>query len=199
MSKPTERDIARIRARQAREDFNIFSRLPAVYAASRSQGQKFLQKGGGLSIVEWRTLWDLHEVGPMTIRDLATIQRADHSLLSRALPEMRRKGFVTMRRDVQDGRQTIVEIADGGRAAYVRAAPVMARRRAALRGYARSGPEPSTATVRRGAISSIVVSIRPRVLAMCCAQARASERSRSASCWSRSGWRRWGWRKNPAR
>lgn len=134
MSKPTERDIARIRARQAREDFNIFSRLPAVYAASRSQGQKFLQKGGGLSIVEWRTLWDLHEVGPMTIRDLATIQRADHSLLSRALPEMRRKGFVTMRRDVQDGRQTIVEIADGGRAAYERAAPVMARRRAALRG-----------------------------------------------------------------
>ncbi|MDE4174478.1 MarR family transcriptional regulator [Phaeobacter sp. PT47_59] len=134
MSKPTERDIAGIRARQAREDYNLFSRLPAVYAASRSQGQKFLQKGGGLSIVEWRTLWDLHEVGPMTIRDLATIQRADHSLLSRALPEMRRKGFVTMRRDVQDGRQTIVEIAEAGRAAYERAAPVMARRRAALRG-----------------------------------------------------------------
>jgi DNA-binding MarR family transcriptional regulator len=134
MSKPNERDIAGIRARQAREDYNLFSRLPAVYAASRSQGQKFLQKGGGLSIVEWRTLWDLHEVGPMTIRDLATIQRADHSLLSRALPEMRRKGFVTMRRDTEDGRQTIVEIAEAGRAAYERAAPVMARRRAALRG-----------------------------------------------------------------
>lgn len=133
MNKPTERDIARIRARQAREDYNIFSRLPAVYAASRSQGQKFLQQGGGLSIVEWRTLWDLHEVGPMTIRDLAAIQRADHSLLSRALPEMRRKGFVTMRRDVEDGRQMIVEIAEAGRAAYERAAPVMARRRAALR------------------------------------------------------------------
>ena len=69
----------------------------------------------------------------MTIRDLAAIQRADHSLLSRALPEMRRKGFVTMRRDVEDGRQMIVEIAEAGRAAYERAAPVMARRRAALR------------------------------------------------------------------
>ncbi|MBE1296191.1 MAG: winged helix DNA-binding protein [Rhodobacteraceae bacterium] len=133
MSKPTERDIARIRARQAHEDHNIFSRLPAVYAASRSQGQKFLQHGGGLSIVEWRTLWDLCEVGPMTIRDLAAIQRTDHSLLSRALPEMRRKGFVTMHRDAKDGRQMIVEIAEAGRAAYETAAPVMARRRAALR------------------------------------------------------------------
>jgi DNA-binding MarR family transcriptional regulator len=47
---------------------------------------------------------------------------------------MRRKGFVTMRRDTEDGRQTIVEIAEAGRAAYERAAPVMARRRAALRG-----------------------------------------------------------------
>ncbi|MBE9639977.1 MarR family winged helix-turn-helix transcriptional regulator [Salipiger mangrovisoli] len=133
MTTATERDEARIAARQAREDYNLFSRLPAIYAASRMQGQQFLQHGGGLSIVEWRTLWDLHEVGPMTIRDLATIQRADHSLLSRALPDMRRKGYVTMRRDEGDGRQTIVEIAPAGRAAYDRAAPVMARRRAALR------------------------------------------------------------------
>lgn len=133
MTNASKRDAARIAQRRAREDYNVFSRLPAIYAASRSQGQQFLQRGGGLSIVEWRTLWDLHEVGPMTIRDLAATQRADHSLLSRALPEMRRKGYVTMRRDEGDGRQTIVEIAPPGRAAYARAAPVMARRRAALR------------------------------------------------------------------
>ncbi len=133
MTKASERNAARIAARQAREGYNVFSRLPVVYAASRSQGQQFLQRGGGLSIVEWRTLWDLHEVGPMTIRDLSAIQRADHSLLSRALPAMARKGYVTMRRDEGDGRQTIVEIAPAGRAAYDRAAPVMARRRAALR------------------------------------------------------------------
>ena len=128
-----ERDIERIRARQAREDFNVFSRLPAVYAASRTQGQQLLQASSGLSIVEWRTLWDLHEVGPMTIRDLAAIQRTDHSLLSRALPEMRRKGYVTMNRSQEDGRQTIVALTDAGEEAYSRAAPTMTRRRAALR------------------------------------------------------------------
>jgi DNA-binding MarR family transcriptional regulator len=69
----------------------------------------------------------------MTIKDLASMQRADPSLLSRALPEMRRKGFVTMRRSETDSRQTIVEVSQAGRAAYDRAAPVMARRRAALK------------------------------------------------------------------
>lgn len=133
MAIAKERDFERLEARRKREDFNVFSRLPAVYAASRTQGQNLLQKGGGLSIVEWRTLWDLHEVGPMTIRDLASIQRSDHSLLSRALPEIRRKGYVTMRRSSEDGRQTIVAVTQAGRKAYEQAAPIMKCRRAALR------------------------------------------------------------------
>ena len=123
----------RVRARKTREDTNLFSRLPAVYSASRTQGQRCLQHGGGLSIVEWRTLWDLAEAGPMTIRDLADVQRADHSLVSRALPEMRKKGYVAMHRDARDGRQTIVDLTEKGRAAYETAAPIMRRRREALR------------------------------------------------------------------
>ncbi len=133
MVKHSAEHLERLHRRHRSETFNIFARLPAVYAASRVQGQRFLQRGGGLSIVEWRTLWDLHEVGPLTIRELAHIQRADHSLLSRALPDMKRKGYVTMRRDETDGRQTIVELAPAGRDAYENAAPVMKRRREALR------------------------------------------------------------------
>jgi DNA-binding MarR family transcriptional regulator len=113
--------------------FNVFSRLPSAYAASRTQGQKFLKRAGRLSIVEWRTLWDLHEGGAMTIRELAEIQHADHSLVSRALPKMLEKGYVKMARDGQDGRQTIVELAEAGRLAYERAAPIMKERRKALR------------------------------------------------------------------
>lgn len=133
MSIDSRIDLDRIRRRQTREDTNIFSRLPSVYSASRKQGQKLLQIGGGLSIVEWRTLWDLNEGGPMTIRDLAAIQRTDHSLLSRALPDMRRKGYVNMERSEVDGRQTVVELTEHGRQAYETAAPIMARRREALR------------------------------------------------------------------
>ena len=133
MTEEAQINAAQIRARMEREGLNIFGRLPAVYAASRMQSRKFLEIGGGLSVVEWRTLWDLVEAGPLTIRDLAAIQRADHSLLSRALPDMRDKGYVTMYRSASDGRQTIVEITPKGRAAYDRAAPVMASRRAALK------------------------------------------------------------------
>jgi DNA-binding MarR family transcriptional regulator len=133
MTTKIETDADQIRARKEREGLNIFSRLPAVYAASRMQSRHFLEIGGGLSVVEWRTLWDLAEAGPLTIRDLAAIQRADHSLLSRALPEMRKKGFVTMQRDALDGRQTIVELTRQGRGAYEKAAPIMAKRRASLK------------------------------------------------------------------
>ncbi|PYG26688.1 MarR family winged helix-turn-helix transcriptional regulator [Pelagimonas varians] len=133
MTKSAERDVARIRARQAREDTNVFARLASIYAASRKQAQRLLKGGGGISIVEWRTIWDLHEAGPMTISDLASTQRADHSLLSRALPRMQEKGLVDMRRAADDGRQTIVTLTDEGRRAYDLAAPVMGRRRAALR------------------------------------------------------------------
>ncbi len=134
MAKHSDWQAERIRARRMRESQNLFSRLPATYAASRTQGQRFLQHAGGLSIVEWRVLWNLTEAGPMSIRDMAEIQRTDHSLLSRALPEMRRKGFVTMERDPEDGRQMIVAIAPAGRAAYDFAAPIMQKRRDALRG-----------------------------------------------------------------
>lgn len=133
MTKHIKPAPERLHARRAFEDLNVFSRLPAVYAASRKQGQRFLKIGGGLSIVEWRTLWDLFEAGPMTIRELAALQRTDHSLLSRALPAMREKGFVSMVQDDSDKRQTLVALTQTGRAAYERAAPIMARRRAALR------------------------------------------------------------------
>lgn len=133
MAKRDENRAALLRKRFLREEQNLFSRLPATYAASRKQGQNILQIAGGLSIVEWRTLWDLSEAGPLTIRELAEIQRADHSLLSRALPDMRKKGLVTMNRDQEDGRQTIVDLTEAGRAAYKTAAPFMKRRRDALR------------------------------------------------------------------
>ncbi|MFS4580065.1 MarR family winged helix-turn-helix transcriptional regulator [Phaeobacter sp. C3_T13_0] len=133
MIKPPISKSERIKARRAREDVNIFSRMPAAYAASRSQAAKFLQRAGGLSVVEWRVLWDLTEAGPLSIREMASIQRVDHSQLSRALPGMRQKGFVTMERDEIDGRQMNVTLTDAGQAAYAQTAPIMKQRREGLR------------------------------------------------------------------
>ncbi|WP_290770863.1 MarR family transcriptional regulator [Hoeflea sp.] len=133
MKQPSARQAERISQRREREEQNLFSRLPAAYAASRLQGQRVLQRAGGLSIVEWRVLWDLYEAGPMTIRDLAEIQRTDHSQLSRALPAMQKKQFVTMTRDSADGRQIVVALTETGRRAYETTAPTMKLRREALK------------------------------------------------------------------
>ncbi len=132
MTGDQERDVKRIEARAEAARTNLFGRMAAIYAASRKQAQDLLQVGGGISIVEWRTLWDLHEGGPMTIGDLALTQSTDHSQLSRALPQMRQKGLVSMRQAAQDGRQTIVSLTDRGREAYQCAMPIMGTRRACL-------------------------------------------------------------------
>lgn len=131
MTKP-DQDRKRLDVRRRRETANLFSRVSATYAASRSQAQRLLKAGGGLSIVEWRILWDVLEAGPITVRELADLQKSDHSLISRILPKMVKSGLITITRDTKDGRQTLVDLTQQGIAAYEKAAPVMAKRRAAL-------------------------------------------------------------------
>ena len=83
--------------RPARENlFARFARFAVTYAASRLQGQRFLQAAGIFSIIEWRGPFNLSDVGPGTIRGLAGIHRTDHLQLSRDLPAMRDKEFVNI-------------------------------------------------------------------------------------------------------
>ncbi|MEL6585510.1 MAG: MarR family transcriptional regulator [Pseudomonadota bacterium] len=122
----------RVAARKASQDGNLFGRLSASAIASRGQAQRLLTAGPGLSITEWRILWDLAEAGPLSIQDMATIQRTDHSLISRALPAMRQKGIVETTRNTEDKRQSLVMLTAQGRAVYDSAAPIMQLRRDTL-------------------------------------------------------------------
>ena len=123
---------ARVAARKASQDKNLFGRLSAAAIASRSQAQRLLLSTGGLSITQWRILWDLHEAGPLSVQDIASIQGTDHSLISRALPVMREKGYVTATPNSGDKRQSLVEMTPEGRKAYTTSAPIMQARRARL-------------------------------------------------------------------
>ncbi len=132
MEEEVEARARRVARRKADQDANPFGRVQTAAAASRAQAQRLL-KASGLSILEWRVLWDLSEAGPLTVRDLASIQRADHSLISRALPAMRKRGLVAEVGGVRDRRRTLVALTEAGRAAFGVAAPVMRARRDALR------------------------------------------------------------------
>lgn len=134
MDQEAQARARRVAQRKARQDRNLFGRMQAAAAASRAQAQRFLKAGGELSILEWRVMWDLEEAGPLTVRDIANIQRSDHSLISRALPAMRARGYVVAVPGAQDGRRTLIALTEAGRAAFKAAAPVMQARRAGLRG-----------------------------------------------------------------
>lgn len=94
MTEPSRGNAEQILVRMERKGFNIFARLPAIYAVSRTQSRNFLEIAGGLSVGEWHTLWDLAEAGHLTIKDRAAVQQADQALPSRALRDMCRKGYV---------------------------------------------------------------------------------------------------------
>lgn len=132
MNDEAQKRAARVAARKASQDQNLFSRLLAAATASRGQAQRLLQSSAGLSITEWRILWDLNEAAPLSVQDMASIQRTDHSLISRALPAMRDKGLVKMAPNSGDKRQSLVEMTALGARSFASAAPVMAGRRKRL-------------------------------------------------------------------
>ena len=122
----------RVAGRCNNQDANLFLRLLAASTASSVQAQRLLKTSGELTITEWRILWDTAEAGPLSVQDIALIQRTDHSLISRALPGMREKGYITTKRSAEDKRHSLVYVTEAGLRAYERAAPVMKARRKAL-------------------------------------------------------------------
>ena len=124
--------MERVSARKADQDKNLFGRMLAAAMASRGQAQRLLSATSELSITEWRILWDLDCAGPLSVQDMASIQRTDHSLISRALPGMREKGYVKTARCARDKRQSLVVLSDAGKRAFAKAAPTMKQRRIAL-------------------------------------------------------------------
>lgn len=133
MEQRAETRTERVDRRKTFQDANVFSRISAAAMASRTQAQRILRQGGVSSIVEWRVLWDLAEAGPLTVNDMAKIQRLDHSLFSRELARMRQQGLVTAERDETDKRQMLFSLTKKGQATFDRTAPLMQERRRSLR------------------------------------------------------------------
>ncbi len=132
MTKQSRTRPNRVKARQLEQNRNLFGRLSAVSLASRGQAQRMLKSAGELSITEWRVLWDLAEAGPLTVTEMASIQRTDHALISRAVPGMVRKGYLTTSTSETDRRQSLIALTAFGREVFDQTSVVMSARRAAL-------------------------------------------------------------------
>lgn len=122
----------RYTARRLVQERNLFGRLQAAALASRTQAKRLLSSVGTLSITEWRILWDLAEAGPLTVTEMATIQRTDHALISRTIPVMIEKGYVASTTGKTDRRTSMVALTPAGRSIFEETSVIMSRRRAAL-------------------------------------------------------------------
>jgi len=124
--------VDRFNARRLTQDRNLFGRLQAAALASRMQAKRLLKSKGNLSITEWRVLWDLAEAGPLTVTEMASIQRTDHALISRTIPSMIEKGYVATTTGATDRRTSLVALTPAGRLVFEETSVVMSQRRAAL-------------------------------------------------------------------
>lgn len=122
----------RFQARQAAQERNLFGRISAAALSSRSQAKRLLRSVGTLSITEWRVLWDLAEAGPLTVTEMATIQRTDHALISRNIPAMIEKGYVTTTAGTDDRRTSLVALTPAGQSVFEDTSTTMTQRRTAL-------------------------------------------------------------------
>lgn len=132
MTTTKKKHADRFRARRLTQDRNLFGRLQAAALASRTQAQRVLKSAGDLSITEWRILWDLAEAGPLTVTEMALIQRTDHALISRNIPVMIKKGYVTTTTGKNDRRTSLVMLTKEGRTAFQETSTTMSQRRKAL-------------------------------------------------------------------
>ncbi len=130
----TEHDdrMDRFRARQRAQERNLFGRIAAAALASRTQAKRLLKSVGNLSITEWRILWDLAEAGPLTVTEMASIQRTDHALISRTIPTMLEKGYVTAATGARDRRVSLVTLTPAGQSVFDETSTIMSQRREAV-------------------------------------------------------------------
>jgi DNA-binding MarR family transcriptional regulator len=81
----------------------------------------------GLKLAEWRVLSHIHSGSPVTAIWLGRRLQADRAEISRACASLARRGYIARGPNPDDGRSSLIEITEAGRALYDRIMPVRRR------------------------------------------------------------------------
>ncbi|PWQ99406.1 MarR family winged helix-turn-helix transcriptional regulator [Leucothrix pacifica] len=96
------------------DDFLTY-RLNVLSNLLNKQTVRFLKDEHGIAIPDWRVLLLLVQGGPMSIRDLASLSRADKALISRVVSRLIDLGLVVRKTNDYDARLVQVSITEKGR------------------------------------------------------------------------------------
>ena len=104
----------------------VVSRLNAKLTA---QAARLLRKRSDLSLTQWRVMVILDAWGQGSLAEMCRFLLADKGQLSRVTQVLVERGMLASEPSETDHRVHILKLTDTGRAAYLKAAPHMARRR----------------------------------------------------------------------
>ena len=93
---------------------NLVSRLFRLGNAIQTQTQQLLSLTSDLSVVQFRILLRLRQAGTQNVQGISELLGANRSLVSRALPELRERGWVALIKSEEDKRQIFVRLTDEG-------------------------------------------------------------------------------------
>ena len=97
---------------------NLVSRLFRLGNAVQTQTQQLLALTSDLSVVQFRILLRLRQAGTQNVQGISELLGANRSLVSRALPDLRDQGWVTLIKSDEDKRQIFVRLTDAGQHVY---------------------------------------------------------------------------------
>jgi len=107
-------------------------RVSQLSSKLNAQAARILREKCGLSLVQWRILTLLTELGSSHAALVAQYAGMDAGLFSRNMRSLVDNGLIKSSPDRKDQRQTLLSITSTGRTAYKNAMPTMKARREAL-------------------------------------------------------------------
>jgi DNA-binding MarR family transcriptional regulator len=93
---------------------NLVNRLFRLGNAIQTQTQHLLAQNSDLSVVHFRILLRLRQAGTQNVQGISELLGANRSLVSRALPDLRDRGWIELVKSETDKRQILVRLTEEG-------------------------------------------------------------------------------------
>lgn len=95
---------------------NLVNRFFRLGNAVQSQTQNLLAEKSDLSVLNFRILLRLRNVGEQNVQAISELLGTNRSVVSRALPKLQDSGWITVKKSEHDHRKSLVSVTKAGSA-----------------------------------------------------------------------------------
>lgn len=109
-------------------------RISVLSDMLKRQSERFLKRNFDLSSPEWRVMVTIGSSGldAVSVRDLASRSKMDKALISRTASKLTKRGLISSKPDITDGRLVALSLTKAGKALYQKILPLSKQRQERL-------------------------------------------------------------------